>query len=234
MNGEDTRIVGDGTAVACRSVEGSPKCVSPGQSCGSLPAYFPVPLLAAAQFRTLRRWQFLFRAGEPVRMLHTVESGEIRLVQQRPDCGEVTLQTFTPGQTIAECSVCLDEYSCSAVATRQSRVVSVPMKLFNHLLVRDNDFAVAWAHDLAWRLRDMYLRQERLRMKSTRERVMHYLICHQGHDGSVGFEFSASTWALELGITHENLYRTLAELEKEKILKREGRKIVLGPPTKFR
>lgn len=167
-------------------------------------------------------------------MLHSVESGEIRLVQQRPDGGELTLQTFTRGQTIAECSVCLNEYSCSAVATHHSNVVSVPMKLFNDLLTRDNDFAVAWAHDLAWRLRDMYLRQERLRMKSTRERVMHYLICHQRHDGGVQLEFSASTWALELGIAHENLYRTLAELEKEGVLKREGREIVLGPPAKLR
>src|SRR5512146_13938 len=119
-NCQDGRLVDDDAAAVCTSLGGTINYRPLGQPRHCLPSYFPEPLLASAELRVLRRRQFLFRDGEPIRMLHTVESGEIRLVQQRPDGGEVTLQTFTRGQTVAECSVCLNEYSCSAVATRES------------------------------------------------------------------------------------------------------------------
>lgn len=224
------QLVDDDAVTLCTSIEGTSNHSPSGQSHRCLPSYFPAPLLAFAELHVLRRRQFLFHDGEPIRMPHTIESGEIRLVHERPDGGEITLQTFTRSRTIAECSVCLDEYTCSAVATRESRIVSVLLKLFNELLARDNDFAVSWARGLARRLRNMYLRDERLRLKSTRERVLHYLNCHQHRDRSVRLEFPASTWAFELGITHENLYLTLAELEKEGVLKRDGRAVVLIAP----
>jgi CRP-like cAMP-binding protein len=192
-----------------------------------LPAYFPSELRAAVAVRMLRRGQILFRGGDPIRFLYFVVGGEIRLVHYLPDGGEIVLQTVTGGYPLAECSVCLSEYSCAAFATRASEVAALPIEQFHRTLCGNNAFAVAWAGDLAARLRDMYMRQERLKLRSSRERVLHYLACQRRSKSPVRLEFSARTWALELGLTHENLYRTLAALEKEKLLRREGRDLIL-------
>lgn len=198
-----------------------------------LPAYFPVELQELASICILQRGQYLFNVNEPIRSLFFVVEGEVRLMHSLPDGREIALQTISAGCALAECSVCLTEYSCAAVATHKSRIASVSVERFNEALARDNDFAVAWGSDLASRLRDMFMRQERLKLRSSRERILHYLICHQHGSVPVQLEFSVRAWAMDLGLTHENLYRTLATLEHEGILRREGRRLVLLAPAKL-
>ena len=188
-----------------------------------LPAYFPPTLREATQVRALDPGQGLFWAGDTVQSLHFLLDGELRLVHHLDDGGEVVLQTIVAGQMMAECSLCLSEYTCSAVATRASRVALLPVSLFNRLLREDNGFAVSWGLDLAARLRDMYLHEERLKLKNSRDRVIHYLSAHQNGSDGVHLDVSVKSWALELGVSHENLYRTLAALEREGTLLRNGR-----------
>lgn len=188
-----------------------------------LPAYFPSTLREATQVRVLDAGQGLFWAGDRIQSLHFLMDGELRLVHHLDDGGEVVLQTIIAGQMMAECSLCLSEYSCSAVATRASRVAILPVALFNRLLREDNDFAVSWGLDLAARLRDMYLHEERLKLKNSRDRVIHYLGAHQNGSDGVQLDISVKSWALELGVSQENLYRTLAALEREGKLMRNGR-----------
>lgn len=198
-----------------------------------LPAYMPQALRAAARAIALRRGEFLFRAGQPIEALYYIAEGEIRLVHFMPNGDEVVLQTVTAGNALAECSTCLDHYTCAAEAIRRSRVLVVPLEMFNRLLERDATFAAAWARDLAKRMRDLFMYCERLKLRSARERVLHYLASQPCSASGVLLGFSARTWAHELGLTHESLYRTLAALEKEGVLLRKGRHVVLvsPPPT---
>lgn len=201
-----------------------PECDSePFAEC--LPAYFPQTLRDAAQMRKLEARQGLSWAGDSVQYLHFLLEGELRLVHHHDDGGEVVLQTIVAGQMMAECSLCLSEYSCSAIAARTSRVAVLPVSLFNHLLREDNEFAVSWGLDLAARLRDMYLREKRLKLRNSRDRVLHYLSSIQSGSDGVCLDISVKSWALELGVSHENLYRTLASLECEGRLLRDGRRL---------
>lgn len=222
--------------VPASDASGSYGCRSPGLrhqggNATLLPVYFPAELQALVGTRILQRGQQLFGINDPIRLLFFVVEGEIRLMHALPDGREIALQTVSGGGTLAECSICLSTYSCSAVATLKSHVASIPVDRFQEVLTRDNDFAVAWSFDLASRLRDMYMREERLKLRSSRERVLHYLVCHQRGSGPVQLQFSARAWAMDLGLSHENLYRTLAALEQEGVLRREGRKLVLLAPV---
>ena len=75
-------------------------------------------------------------------------------------------------------------------------------------------------------VRRLRLHCERLSMKSAKDRVLH-LINTEGENGSYCATTGLKSLAGELGITHEALYRTLASLEKEKIIHRADRVLSL-------
>jgi DNA-binding MarR family transcriptional regulator len=56
-------------------------------------------------------------------------------------------------------------------------------------------------------------------MKSVKDRVLH-LINTEGQNGTYTAATGLKSLAGELGVTHEALYRTLATLEKAKIIQR--------------
>lgn len=65
---------------------------------------------------------------------------------------------------------------------------------------------------------------ERLSLKGVRNRLLH-LIDSEGQAGRLPLGAGLKSIALELGVTHEALYRTVAEMEKQGILRREGGQI---------
>jgi DNA-binding MarR family transcriptional regulator len=71
---------------------------------------------------------------------------------------------------------------------------------------------------LARQARKQCSRQERLRLKRARDRVLHFLACEGGATGVVTWVSHLSELAAELGLERETLYRALAGLEAEGLL----------------
>jgi len=65
---------------------------------------------------------------------------------------------------------------------------------------------------------------ERLSIKGVRNRLLH-LIESEGLCGRLALGAGLKSVALELGVTHEALYRTVAEMEKQGVLWREDGEI---------
>jgi DNA-binding MarR family transcriptional regulator len=63
-------------------------------------------------------------------------------------------------------------------------------------------------------------------MKSIRERIIH-LIESEGKNGSYETPSGLKTLAGELGVTHEALYRSIAQLEAQHVLRREDQRLIL-------
>jgi hypothetical protein len=57
-------------------------------------------------------------------------------------------------------------------------------------------------------------------------RVIHYLV-DRGKGGKLELDQPVLRWAVELGASHAALYRTLAEMEREGILQRQGQTLAL-------
>lgn len=191
------------------------------------PAYFPPELLQRARLRTLRRGELLFGYGDRIDSLHRVVSGQISLIHLLPDGAQLILMRTRSGEFIAECSVCAEEYTCEARADMESLVASLPMAEFDRWLIQDGGFARAWALDLARRLKDQFMRYQRLSLRSARDRILHYLYGEADMRGMLSLPGSYADWAAELGLTKETLYRTLAALEDEGLVKREGRRLTV-------
>jgi DNA-binding MarR family transcriptional regulator len=66
---------------------------------------------------------------------------------------------------------------------------------------------------LSSEVRRLRLQNERLSLPKVQSRILH-LIETEGHDGSYTLGCSLKQLAKQLAVTHEALYRTLAQLEK--------------------
>jgi len=91
------------------------------------------------------------------------------------------------------------------------------------LLDVDGEFARQWVSLLARQLRAVRTRVERLSLKSACERVRHLLVSEgRGPRCEVKVQGTFKDLARSLGLTHEALYRTLATLEREGVIERDG------------
>lgn len=189
------------------------------------PDYFPAELASRARLLSLHAGESLFTYREPINALHRVVKGRLSLVHHTPDGAEIVLMRVGPGQFIAECSVCSDIYTCNARADTDSLIARLPLTDFDRWLYEDSGFARAWALDLARRLKEQFMRYERLSIRGARERILHYFYTESRSDGALELAGSYLDLATELGLTKETLYRTLAALESEGKITRQGRHI---------
>jgi CRP-like cAMP-binding protein len=168
----------------------------------------------------------LFRQGKKPERMFYVTGGEVIL--QRPGShGEyVVLQRVRQG-FVAEASLQSSKYHCDAVVTVSGAVVSLPIESINQALRADSAFAMRWIGMLNHELMRLRLRCERLSIKGVRNRLLH-LIDTAGQDGRLPLGAGLKSMASELGVTHEALYRKVAELEKHGLLRRKDGQIIVS------
>jgi CRP/FNR family transcriptional regulator, dissimilatory nitrate respiration regulator len=167
--------------------------------------------------RTLATGDFLFHAGDPVQALFHVEQGRIRLTR----AGAV-LHVAEAGQPFAETSLFTEFHDCDAVAETAAQVLAFPKGAVLLLLKAHPDLNLAFSAYLARQLHRLRGRLELARMRSARERVLAYLTQTGVADGAVTLDRPLTVVAGEMGLTREALYRTLAKLEKEGRISRDG------------
>lgn len=192
------------------------------------PDYFPAELVERARLLSLSAGESLFSYREPINALYRILEGRLSLVHHTPDGSEIVLMRVGPGQFIAECSVCSDTYTCQARADTDSLIARLPLTDFDRWLYQDSGFARAWALDLARRLKDQFMRYERLSIRSARERILHYLYTEACADGALELTGSYLDLATDIGLTKETLYRTLAALESDGMITRQGRRLCIA------
>ncbi len=79
---------------------------------------------------------------------------------------------------------------------------------------------------LAQQVMALRTRLQQRGIRSVRERVRHYLALNAGSDGrTVVLKGTIKELAAELGLSHEALYRTLAEMTSKGEIKRSGHEI---------
>ena len=88
-------------------------------------------------------------------------------------------------------------------------------------------FASTWAVRLAHSLRRVFARYERRSLKTARERLLHFVVTESRGRPYLDLPHTLASLAGELGLTRESLYRTLALLERDGIVRREGKRLVM-------
>ena len=148
--------------------------------------------------------------------MYFVTSGEVTLERIGLQGEPVVLQRTRMG-FVSEASLKVAKYHCDALAITDSNVVKLPVKEMIVALDHDPAFAGRWIGMLNGEVRRLRLHCERLSMKSVKDRLLH-LIQTEGKDGHFSVPSGLKTLAGELGVTHEALYRTIADLQKSGLL----------------
>ena len=179
---------------------------------------------AVAIQRGLQAGEALFRSGARTAGLFEVVKGKVRLVRVDRSGREAILQVAVPGDTLAEASLFSSTYHCDAIAATDAVVRLYPKAALLAELERDPKFAQAFAAMLAHQVMTLRTRLEQRNIHSARDRVRHYLAVNADASGrTVALSGTLKDVAVELGLTHESLYRTLAEMVADgEIERRKG------------
>jgi CRP-like cAMP-binding protein len=142
---------------------------------------------------------------------------------------EVVLYVAGPGETLAEASLFSAEYHCDAVASSNATARLYPKREVLAGFEKSPKSLLAFSGMLAHLVMNLRTRIEQRNIRSARERVRHFLAINVDADGrTVELHGTLKDLAAELGLTHESLYRTLAELERAGEIRRKSSDIILS------
>lgn len=188
----------------------------------------PKALSVLAEVKSFEPGELVFRNGSAARHVHFLARGQVTLSRFGPQGEPVSIHVALAGEYFAEASLHGERYHCDAVVVQAAVVASIPSTVLRELLRRDPDFALQWVAILSQQLRQTRARVERLSLKGAAARVRHLLLTEgKGAGHRYTLRGSVKDLASELGLTHEALYRTLAAMERDGIVERNGSTIAL-------
>lgn len=189
----------------------------------------PRGLRDAARIRAFAKGELLYRRGQPPEVMLCVLSGEVRMVRHAPGGTEVVLQRSRDG-FVAEASLDTQVYHCDVVAATGGRLLLFPRVAFQAALDNEPAFNRAWVRLLGREVRRLRAQSERLSLNNAADRILHYIEA-EGSDGAIILNQTRKSWATELGLTHEVLYRTLRRLRESGDIAIDGEAIMLCATT---
>lgn len=191
----------------------------------------PGALRQDATVREIEADQSLFGQGDRASAIFALERGRIRLVRHTADGHRVTLHTARTGELFAEAALFSDVYHCDAIADVPSRVRILPKAKLISAFERDPELSRRFMSILARQVMALRTRLEQRNIRSARERILLHLALSAEDGRVVRLDGTLVDLAAEIGLTHEALYRNLAALERDGVIRRDRESIVLLKST---
>jgi CRP-like cAMP-binding protein len=116
------------------------------------------------------------------------------------------------------------------VVVVDARITRVPVPALLQALSDDPAFALRWIGMLNQEVRRLRLQCERLNLKGVQARVLHWLET-EGTSGCCAVTAGYKSLAAELGVSHEALYRALADMVDAGLVLREPERLCLKAPN---
>lgn len=185
----------------------------------------PPAILAECEDLMLRKGERLFAKGQRPRHLFWVHAGQVVLERAAANGSSVVLQRTHQG-FVSEASLQSPRYHCDAMVVVDARITRVPVPALLQALTDDPDFALRWIAMLNQEVRRLRLQCERLNLKGVQARVLHWLET-EGTGGCCVVTAGYKSLAAELGVSHEALYRALAEMVDAGLVLREPERLCL-------
>lgn len=195
--------------------------------------WLPAAIRDRSTARTLEPGETLFRQGDKAFAVFEVERGRMRLVRHTLDNRPVVLHTARRGELFAEAALFSRTYQCDAVAAIASRVRAYPKPALLAAFRGDPALGERFMALLAHQIHGLRARLEERNIRSARERVLHHLALVAGPDGrTMPLDGTLMDLAAEIGLTHEALYRALADLERNGFIARIPGGLALRKPRR--
>jgi len=190
--------------------------------------WLPVGKRISGVERKLAAGQMLFDQGDAAIGLYEVLSGQVKQVRIDAEGRDVVVGIAGPGEMIAEGSLFSQTHDCAATALTNAIVRLYRKGSLLAELERNPRVALAFMAILVGQILNLRVRLERRSIHSARDRVRHYLAANVGgKERTVALPSTLKDLAVELGLTHEALYRTLSEMSAKGEIVRQNGKIRL-------
>jgi CRP-like cAMP-binding protein len=177
----------------------------------------PKELLSQCHGHHFDKGDYLFHQGKKPEFMFFVVSGEAVLTRASSNGEPIILQRCKNG-FVSEASLLTDVYHCDAIASQSGQAITLPIHSLIDAL-RDSKFSLKWVQLLSKEIMRLRTQSERLGLKDIRSKLIH-LIETEGNQGILSLQADYKSMASEIGVTHEALYRTMATLENEGLLKK--------------
>ena len=184
----------------------------------------PEPLLTECALEYQPAGTHLFLTGQRPRWMFFVHLGEV-VLERHSQNGQVTCLQRSHCGFVGEASLTSSRYHCDGRATRDSQLIKMPIGALRTYLQTDAAFSGRWIEMLSREVRHLRLQNERLALPRVQDRLIH-LIETEGA-GRYSLPSSLKELARQLAVSHEALYRTIAQLETAGILMRQDGQLVL-------
>lgn len=184
----------------------------------ALSTLLPPQLHSACETASYARGAQLFETGRKPQHMFFIVSGEVVLERLGLHGEPVILQRTRHG-FVGEASLQSERYHCDGKVMAPSDITRLPVRALRTALDQDPAFASRWISMLNREVKRLRLQCERLSLHKVQDRLMH-LLETESTDGRLALGAGLKSMAAELGVTHEALYRCVAAMEKQNLLRR--------------
>jgi CRP/FNR family transcriptional regulator, dissimilatory nitrate respiration regulator len=191
-----------------------------------------IQIAMAIAYENLTAGQLLFHQGDRTRAIFVVISGQISLMHYTDAGRSIKHYEVRTGESFAEAALFNEVYDCSAIADVPSRIATFPKQAFLSTLRQYPELSEGLIAQLAQRFHQAKVLLTLRSIRSARDRVLHYLEIEAHPKGkTVNLDKSLKDIAEEIGLSQESLSRVLTQLQKDGVISRKKRQIVLLQPS---
>lgn len=165
----------------------------------------------------------LFRQGDQTVGFFTVHQGIVELTRTTQHGGLVVLHRAGQGDSFAEASLFADRYHCDAIATSACELIFFPKKEVLAALKEHDGAATALLVNLSSQVQRYRLLLQLCSIRRADERVLAAMEAGLVPD-------SWKSFAPQIGLSPEAVYRALSSLAKRGVIHKTGRGKYSAPP----
>lgn len=183
----------------------------------------------------------IFNEGEPVKGIYFVEKGMVKVVSRAFDKSEKIVRLASNQMILGHRGLNTRIYPISAEALTEVVVTFLPIEVFNAIIRTNSKMAIYLINFLSDELRDVEIKMKNLLILDPKIRIAIILVdlinsfgYKKGTDGLLTFTLSRTDIANMGGTTYETVIRTLAYFKKCKIIRLDGKEIVILDEKKLR
>lgn len=165
---------------------------------------------------TVPKGMYVFRESAPTTGMFFIKTGCIELRRYARDGSMIVIHTAKTGSTFAEASLFSDQYHCDAYALETSQIIEFNKQGVMDMFKTNSEFAIQLSQSFARQIQSYRRKIELLAIRDAQERVYFGLI-----EGLL--QTDIKSFASEIGLTHEAVYRALSKLEKLGKIEKLGR-----------
>jgi len=198
---------------------------------GGLPPEQLLEIEKIALKKSYGRGETIFFEGDPGNGFYMVTSGRVKIFKTALSGKEQILHIFGPGEPFGEVPVFHgNPFPANATALEKSELIFFPRQDFVELANTMPSLVMNMLAVLSMRLRRFATQIENLSLKEVPARLAGYLLYlakEQDNMEQVELQISKGQLASLLGTIPETLSRIFAKMSEERLIRVEGKKIVL-------